>query len=82
MSGLTEGLPPARHVFQVETTWRGVDFILFFLAKVWLCNFFFFMKQGDNLINDDPQSFLAAKVIKCSSSFDHSVNGFKVASFD
>lgn len=41
-----------------------------------------FMKRGDNLINDDPQSFLAAKVIKCSSSFDHSVDGFKVASFD
>lgn len=72
-----------RNVFQagrVGTTARGgVDYL--FLVKGRLYNTLF-MKRGDNLINDDPQSFLAAKVIKCSSSFDHSVDGFKVASFD
>lgn len=74
---------------RVRTTEKGgVDlfFVLFnpwflFWAKGRLYNTLF-MKRGDNLINDDPQSFLAAKVIKCSSSFDHSVNGFKDASFD
>lgn len=82
--------PPDRDVFQAErvgTTARGGVDLFFsptrrlFLVKDRLYNTLF-MKRGDNLINDDPQSFLAAKVIKCSSSFDHSVDGFKVASFD